>query len=42
MHHLIYQTDDSHVHVTNEDDVTNGVSERSEVFENVPGVPGQS
>ena len=36
------QTDHSHVHVTNEDDVTNGVPERSEVFEHVPGVPGQS
>ena len=36
------QTDHSHVHVTNEDDVMNGVSERSEVFEHVPGVPGQS
>ena len=38
----ICQTDHSHVHVTREDDVTNGVSERSEVFEHVPGVPGQS
>ena len=35
------QTDHSHVHVTREDDVTKGVSERSEVFEHVPGVPGQ-
>ena len=35
------QTDHSNVHVTHDDDVTNGVPERSEVLEHVPGVPGQ-
>ena len=38
------QTDNhtADVHVIRNDDIMNGVSERSEVFEYVPGVPGQS
>ena len=37
------QTDNhtADVHVIRNDDIMNGVSERSEVFEYVPGVPGQ-